>query len=933
MTDEPLLDVICSGFTPIQSNVTWGTGYVSPTDRGPVTSNPFTWDAARRAFGSALTLPAPAEREAALALTFETLGHVMHLVQDLAVPAHVRNDFRSHLANMRFSLSHPAEEGFERFVRINRTLVDEAEPVPVSIADRPVTRFWDVDRYSGSNPSNDTEQGLAEYTNANFVSLSTILLEDLHPYPRLSSTNADALFGMDASVVRHVRAEDGRVDTGLYLDKIRDGETIANFLRAGYLTGDFIDRAPPGTPRGLVFQLDDEVHRRHAELLVPMALGYSTALLDYFFRGRLDVDLVDDGSGPRLVGINASREALADGTLAVYADGADGLRRLAGGAIAVGRVDSGGTVPPVIVNAPEGAERFVAVYTGTLGQERAAGPDPGAVIGKVLGGYRVEEVFADATRWNIRTPRGIFPLPILRSDIVDLRWGDADNTLVGRTAFGTSGQPNRFRAYRLARPIGSADVPLRAALGGGQEVDVQPIGEATFPFGLDVGGLRLNSTIDYQQYLISFVRTTVVREGVLVSDAYSDGKAERVVSGTAPASFDWRMTLDPADFNNFRARPYFWQLQQIGLTTDARIVALVRIHLTQLDPNVPESFAVFPSKHFAWCGGTACSTPPDIQDGPPAKVVYGFGTGAATHWALVDVSAGRVVYSTAADGVVIDNVIRQTRFSEPAVGSSFNGLVATEIRHHINDDPGSAFAFYPVDSQNNLRIGTPCNPGANSGLYEVARVELDFGVTTASATQYPAELARTAFAPFPEHLVSVQKACLAALFGPSPGALVVVASDEARVFLNDAIAAVRVPDGSERVVLLFDLSQALATNFHGDYARVVTWDPLAGSASLRHEILTGDHWQLVSAARGVAVISGFNNPALTVVPLEGEVSPTSFPMPLGDVFNFRALSPAFLYNIDDLRFYRYQPDLLRTALPAILSGASPTGDYHSIRLP
>ena len=936
VTDEPLIDVFCPDFQPVRSNVVWGTGFVSPTERGPATENPFDWDASRRAYWDALTLALPPDREAALARTFETLGHVMHVVQDLAVPAHVRNDFRAHLTNLRPSLHRLTEESVERYVRTHPSIVDNAAATPVDIVGRRVTRFWDTDQYTGANPSPDTAQGLAEYTNANFVSLDTVLTEDLgsrdpyfFPYPRLSSTNAEALFGKDAAVVRFVRAEDGRTDTGLYLDKVRDGETITNFLRAGYLTGDLIDRAPPGTPRRLVLQLDDEVHGSYAAKLVPMALGYSKALLDYFFRGKLDVDLLDAGGGLRLVGTNASTDPLDGGTLAVYADTTDGVRRQASAGLGVGRVESGGTLPAVAVTPPEGAERFVAVYTGTLGEERSAGAFPGGVIGKVLGGYRVEELFADGTRWNLRTPKGIFPLPIPRSDIVDLRWGDADNTLVGRTTFGTTGERNVLRAYKLNRPPGSVGVPLRAAPGGGQEVDVQQTAEATFPFGLDVGGLQLNSTINYHQYLISFVHTTVFSDGRLASERYSDGKAERVVSGSASASFDWRLTLDLAKLNDFRARPYTWQLQQIGVTPDGRMVALVGIRLTQLDASLPASFAVFPSKQFVWCGTGVCSSPPDIRDGPPARVTYGFGRGAQSHWALVDVSQGRVVYSTAAAGVVIDNTIETTQFRE-FVSGPFNGLVATEIPLRIVDGN----PFYPVDAQNNLRLGNSCGMIDESRFYQVDRVGLTFGVTAAAASQYRPELARTEFPPYSERLLFEDKACLAAIFGASPFAFVAVASDEARVYLNEAIGAFRVFDGSERVAFLFDLPQALATNFQGDYARVVAWDPLAQSASLRHEILIGDNRQLITAAHGVAVISGFNNPALTAVPLDGNQPATVFPMPLGEVVNFRAINPAFLFNVQNLKFYRYQPDLVKTALPATLAvGGSATGDYHTIRLP
>lgn len=907
-------------FGLFQSSVLWQQNALQDSVAG---GGNWSWQDARDWYLKALTGSAPADRASAFGATFEALGHLTHLIQDASVPAHVRND------------PHPILDGYERHVdRLQRALAGSPrrerfesllsgtssfDPTPVFAptdhpqAPVPVARLIDSDTFRGANfevlrlPS----LGIAEYTNGNFLSDDTRFTD--FALPRRSALGAD-FFEPEGPYVRR------------YFEKAFEGETVRHFVAESSL----YDPATAilGQPAEDALTLTRLVYEDYAAKLLPLAVRYSAALLDYFFRGRLDVDLVDDGGGLRLVGANASREALDGGTLTVYADGTDGVRRPASAETGVGRVESGNTLPAVAVAPSEGAERFVAVYTGALGEERPAGTFPGGVIGKVLGGYRLEELFSDGTRWNLRTPKGIFPLPILRIDIVDLRWGDADNTLVGRTAFGT-GQPNKLRAYQLNRLPGSVDVPLRAATGGGQEVDVQQTAEATFPIGLDVGGLQLNSTIDYQQYLISFVHTTVYSQGVLVSDTYSDGQAERVVNGSASTTFDWRLTLDLAKFNNFRARPYLWQLQQIGLTADGRLVALVRIRLTQLEPSLPESFAVFPSKRFVWCGQGACSSPPAIQDGPPAWVAYGFGRGAQNHWTLVDVTQGRVVYSTAAGGVVINNTIQVTRFRESG-GGPFQGLVATEIPLRTVDGN----SFYAVDPQDNLRFGSSCNPPAGSGFYEVSRVELPFGVSAASARQYRPELARTEFPPFAEHLLSQEKACLAAAFGLSPFAFVVVASDEARVYLNDALAAFRVPDGSERVALLFILGQALATNFRGDYARVVGWDPLAQSASLRHEVLTGDLWQLITAARGVAVIGGINSPALTAVPLEGNQPATAFPMTLGNVFNFRALSPAFLYNVQDQKFYRYQPGLLKTALPATLAaGGSAAGDYHAVRLP
>ena len=90
----------------------------------------------------------------------------------------------------------------------------------------------------------------------------------------------------------------------------------------------------------------------------------------------------------------------------------------------------------------------MAVYQGTVGNEvrDLAHNFPGAVIGKMLGGVRVEQVFSDGTRWQLRTPKGVFALPISAKEVEELRWGDRDNTLVGRSRLG-QGAPNQFYAY------------------------------------------------------------------------------------------------------------------------------------------------------------------------------------------------------------------------------------------------------------------------------------------------------------------------------------------------------------------------------------------------------------------------------------------------------------------------------------------------------
>jgi hypothetical protein len=52
----------------------------------------WSWTEVRQRYLDALTKPQPPERDSGLARTFEGLGRQIHLIQDAASPAHVRND-------------------------------------------------------------------------------------------------------------------------------------------------------------------------------------------------------------------------------------------------------------------------------------------------------------------------------------------------------------------------------------------------------------------------------------------------------------------------------------------------------------------------------------------------------------------------------------------------------------------------------------------------------------------------------------------------------------------------------------------------------------------------------------------------------------------------------------------------------------------------
>lgn len=61
-------------------------------DRGVKDSQPYSYRLMRRNFLNALSAPAKGDRDIAWGMTFQTLGHVIHHLQDMAQPQHVRGD-------------------------------------------------------------------------------------------------------------------------------------------------------------------------------------------------------------------------------------------------------------------------------------------------------------------------------------------------------------------------------------------------------------------------------------------------------------------------------------------------------------------------------------------------------------------------------------------------------------------------------------------------------------------------------------------------------------------------------------------------------------------------------------------------------------------------------------------------------------------------
>ncbi len=291
LSDVPLwLNLECSSWNPWYSNVTWGTGYLSPDGSQITRPNQWMgWSDARDYYHWALTSVSNQEMESYFAKAFQALGQVSHLNHDVSVPAHVRNDFKSHYVSydpyhkpMGVSLNQ-----FEVYVKKNPQLIANTEARPPVFLNPKVTDFWDTDQYTGDNPSASLSLGLAEFVQANYFSDWTIPNntpnpEHKFPYPKVDSSNSRICedFAPDSADLRRYisrkecppLSEARAADHFAAVSLINDPSSI---------TDDNIGK--------MWLHLDDNVNHTYAQEILPRAVGYSAGLLEYFFRGQLQV--------------------------------------------------------------------------------------------------------------------------------------------------------------------------------------------------------------------------------------------------------------------------------------------------------------------------------------------------------------------------------------------------------------------------------------------------------------------------------------------------------------------------------------------------------------------------------------------------------------------------------------------------------------------
>ena len=383
-------------------------------------SNEFSWQNARQYFHNALTSSSVESRETGFANTFETLGHLLHLVQDCACPPHTRNDAHVFIAS-----------GYEGWAKDNPgTVLSYVSPFVVDVdlgvsveGYEPITQLFDANQYTGAAPSTSNAQGLAEYTNANFASEDTIFTENfspdhIHYFPFPRRTDAE----------EYEQDMGGKLRT--YFRKTQNGEAIEHFAVAGRFY-----RYLPWWPEVQIYFIgfDDLCHADYAQKLIPRAVGYSAGLLDYFFRG--DMDLIENPDNPEGYVIQNKTEEEMVGTFELYYDNENDERVKVpeenGGFPVETSIPAGGKSGNIDFTPPDDAKepgKYILVFRGQMGSETDA------VVGKVVDGIKIYDEYyllLKATSFGSGVWYTIWDIPHNRV-ATNLFWEDEE---IGRTEF------------------------------------------------------------------------------------------------------------------------------------------------------------------------------------------------------------------------------------------------------------------------------------------------------------------------------------------------------------------------------------------------------------------------------------------------------------------------------------------------------------------
>jgi hypothetical protein len=354
----------------------------------------------RQFFLEALTKATKRERDEAWGRTFQGLGQVIHHLQDMAQPQHVRNDL--HFSGLRDTIGYegtvPCLGGpslYELYTNLDTSGKQIRRNLPYLGYD-PVYSSSDSATFNALRKFWHTNSGIgmADYTNRGFVSATTNFFDPHNNFPspvlgagweedktalcqQISQRNGTPLpTGPGGSplpcVMTFVETFVQDNYQGLLSGTNRKASTYSIFSAE-------LDRFT----NQKLYTLNSFNFQEAYPFLIPRAVGYSAGMINYFFRGVGKIDITPHSTQTSHLVIKNLSEETIRGTFSLYYDDQNGERIYAynwpvdGGKLTISP-QSQSSVPAMPFSPyrpdhpPQKPGEFLLVFKGEMGNEGAS---------------------------------------------------------------------------------------------------------------------------------------------------------------------------------------------------------------------------------------------------------------------------------------------------------------------------------------------------------------------------------------------------------------------------------------------------------------------------------------------------------------------------------------------------------------------------------
>lgn len=368
------------------------------------TVSEYNYRVARSAYFDALTRPLPGQRNKAFAKTFKSLGHVLHHIQDMGQPQHTRNDIHCNNTACRnfrdeagITLYRPSfYEAHTAAPKQQQGILSGAIPTTGYPLKAPVFRqprdYWVNTNFPGT--------GMAEFISENFLTENNLLF--YNPVRGTFQTNATEYplpNSLDWQVVSEPCLYSGTLGQltstacefvqGIVVDPLTGSKKVYIVAKKSWAYHWIVkSMGRLGVADSFIpflFVVDPIVFDTMYPIVLPRVTAFGAGMIDYFFRGSIDLSFNQDRSQWQVV--NTGSDVL-NGRFFLFYDDPAGVRipvatdGWSGGRLLALAPGARSAMIP-ITRPANSSGNYSLVFAGQMGAEGQAGSnDLTAVVGK-----------------------------------------------------------------------------------------------------------------------------------------------------------------------------------------------------------------------------------------------------------------------------------------------------------------------------------------------------------------------------------------------------------------------------------------------------------------------------------------------------------------------------------------------------------------------